>query len=63
MDTQSIIALLIVAVAVVAAFRMLVLPFVASLRPQKKDTRCAGGCGCGHEERGDEFKVHGAKHP
>jgi hypothetical protein len=50
MDTQSIIALIIVAAAGVWAAKMLIVPLIAACRPQKPG-RCAGGCGCGHEDK------------
>src|SRR5437868_15335178 len=51
MSTQTIIALVIVVLAALWAGWLLVGPFVASLRPPKKDDSCTGGCGCGHEDR------------
>src|SRR5207244_515726 len=53
MDTQTIIAVAVVLLAGVWAGKMLLVPFIASLRPAKSD-RCVGGCGCGHEERNAE---------
>jgi hypothetical protein len=50
MDWQKIISILIVALAAVWAGKMLLTPVLAAMRPPKPD-RCAGGCGCGHEEK------------
>jgi hypothetical protein len=49
METQTIIAIVIVLLAALWAGKLLLVPFIASLRAGKSD-RCAGGCGCGHEE-------------
>lgn len=50
MDTQTLIAIVIVVAAALWATKLLVGPLIASFRPQKPG-RCAGGCGCGHEDR------------
>lgn len=55
MQTQTIIAIVIVVLAALWAGKLLLVPFIASLRPNKSG-RCAGGCGCGHEE------AHSEKH-
>ena len=52
MNTQTIIALILVGLAAAWAVRLLVFPFIASLRPTKKGA-CTGGCGCGHEDGHD----------
>lgn len=48
-NTQNIIAIAIAVLAGIWALYMFLAPFIASLRPAKPG-RCAGGCGCGHED-------------
>ena len=55
MDTQTIVAIVVVLLAAFFAGKMLLVPFIASLRPDKSEG-CAGGCGCGHEEHAVEKK-------
>ena len=50
MDKQTIIALVIVALAAAWAAKQLIGPLIAATRPPKPG-RCAGGCGCGHEDK------------
>ncbi len=50
MDKQTLIAIAIVAAAVLWAAKLLIGPLIAATRPAKPG-RCAGGCGCGHEEK------------
>jgi len=53
METQTIIAIVVVLAAALWAGKLLLIPFIASLRPDKSG-RCTGGCGCGHEEAPSE---------
>jgi len=47
---QNLIALSVAGLAGLWALKLLLMPFLASLRPEKSD-RCMGGCGCGHEDK------------
>ena len=54
LDWQSIIAVFIALLAGVWAIKLLLLPFLASMRPSKKDG-CGGCCGgCGHASHDDK---------
>ena len=50
MDKQTLIAIAIVGAAGLWAAKLLIGPLIAATRPPKPG-RCAGGCGCGHEEK------------
>lgn len=50
MDWQTILAITIALLAGIWAVKLLVLPFIVSMRPDKPG-RCPGGCGCGREDR------------
>ena len=52
-DWQSVIAIAIAVLAGIWALYMFIAPFIAALAPSKPG-HCAGGCGCGHEDKNSE---------
>jgi hypothetical protein len=49
-DWQTIVAVAIAVLAAIWAGYMLIVPMIAAMRPAKPG-KCAGGCGCGHEDK------------